>query len=183
MVVSTRTYEQVALEDPEGQWELHDGRLVAKPAMTTEHYYIARVLGFLLQSQLDLKEYLVSVDSARVRRSESGYYIPDVAVLPMRLVRALLARPGTLEVYDQPLPLVVEVWSPSTGDYDVTAKPPEYQRRGDAEIWLVHPYERTLTRWVRQPDGAYIEEHVSGGVVEPLFLTGVTIELASIFDY
>lgn len=30
-----------------------------------------------------------------------------------------------LEVYDTPLPLVVEVWSPSTGSYDVDAKVPE----------------------------------------------------------
>jgi Uma2 family endonuclease len=54
-----------------------------------------------------------------------------------------------LEIYDEPLPLVAEVWSPSTGGYDVLAKLPEYRRRGDTEIWLLHPYERTLTAWRR----------------------------------
>ena len=34
-------------------------------------------------------------------------------------MRQRAERAGRLEVYDDPMPLVVEVWSPSTGDYDV----------------------------------------------------------------
>jgi Uma2 family endonuclease len=48
-------------------------------------------------------------------------------------------RGDELELYVEPLPLVVEVWSPSTGQYDVDEKLPEYQRRGDLEIWRFHP--------------------------------------------
>ncbi|MEP6871059.1 MAG: hypothetical protein ABI939_04320 [Anaerolineaceae bacterium] len=33
-----------------------------------------------------------------------------------------------------PLPFVAEVWLPSTGEYDVDEKFPQYQRRGDLEI-------------------------------------------------
>ena len=39
-----------------------------------------------------------------------------------------------------------------------------YRERGDAEIWVIHPYERTLTIWRRQPDGRYAEEIYRGGV-------------------
>ena len=71
------------------------------------------------------------------------------------LVTPLLDQHDVLEVYDQPLPLVVEVWSRSTGDYDVEEKLAVYQQRGDLEIWRIHPYERTLTAWRRLPDGSY----------------------------
>ena len=37
MPVTAATYERLALEDPEGQWELHRGRLREKPGMTFAH--------------------------------------------------------------------------------------------------------------------------------------------------
>jgi len=77
---------------------------------------------------------------------------------------------------------VVEVWSPSTGDYDVDAKLPEYHRRGDQEIWRIHPYERMLTAWRRQPDGSYTETVYTGGVVHPLAFPVVAIDLDTLFD-
>ena len=79
------------------------------------------------------------------------------------------------------MPLVVEVWSPSTGDYDVEEKLPEYQRRGDLEIWRLHPYDKTLIRWVQQPDGSYADSLLRGGSVQPAALPGVSIQLDSLF--
>ena len=49
--------------------------------------------------------------------------------------------------------------------YDIATKLQGYRERGDAEIWFIHPYERTLTAWRRQPDGSYAEETYRGGVV------------------
>jgi len=117
-----------------------------------------------------------------VRRTSENYYIPDVFVIPTELVRPLLERRDVLEAYDDPLPLVVEVWSPSTGDYDVDSKLPEYQRRGDLEIWRVHPFDRTLIAWRREPDGSYAESHYAGGTVQPVALPNVTIDLDTLFD-
>jgi Uma2 family endonuclease len=85
------------------------------------------------------------------------------------------------EVYSQPVPLVVEVWSPSTGEYDVDTKFPEYRLRGDLEIWRLHPDKRTLTTWRRQPDGTYHEELIRGGIVRPMALPGVSINLDELF--
>jgi len=99
----------------------------------------------------------------------------------MAYVRRLLATPATFEVYAEPMPLVVEVWSPSTGDDDVDTRIPEYQQRGDLEIWRIHPYERTLRAWRRQPDGSYAELFVVGGIIEPAFLPNVRIEIESLF--
>lgn len=102
-------------------------------------------------------------------------------VVPDAYRAEFLDRPDTLAVFAGPLPLVVEVWSRSTGHYDVAAKLPIYQQRGDAEIWLIQPYERTLQAWRRQPDGSYMSQVHDAGSIRPIALPDVTIELASLF--
>ena len=83
---------------------------------------------------------------------------------------------------------MVEVWSRSTGAYDVETKLQGYRERGDAEIWLIQPYERTLTAWRRQPDGSYAEETYRDGrggrfVPSPgVPFPGVVIDLDALLD-
>lgn len=187
MAIETRTrisgaeYERLALAEPDRKWELRDGYPREKPAMTAAHNWLEMELGYMLMSQLDRSVYHVRIDSGRVRRPEATYYIPDVFVVPTALVAPLLDLQDVLEVYDQPLPLVVEVWSRSTGDYDVEEKLTVYQQRGDLEIWRIHPYEQTLTAWRRLADGTYEESVYHEGVVHPASLPGVEIDLAALF--
>jgi Uma2 family endonuclease len=94
----------------------------------------------------------------------------------------LLDRHDVLEVYEQPLPLVVEVRSRSTGDYDVEEKLVVYKQRGDSAIWRIHPYDRTLTAWRRLSDGSYGESIHRERIVYPGALPSVAIELAALFD-
>ena len=183
MPISEQTYKQVALEDQEGQWELVCGRLRSKPGMTIEHNGAMRTTSRRLNAQLDEREYEVIMDGPRLRVSSGSYYLPDICVLPREFFeKKRREAPRQFEVYDEPMPLVVEVWSPSTGDYDVEEKLREYQRRGDLEIWRIHPYERTLTRWQRLPDGSYRESLVSSGAVQPAALPNVSIDLDALFD-
>jgi Uma2 family endonuclease len=173
-------YQQFVLTQPDGQWELHDGRLVEKPGVTFRHGQIPMLLGHFLLSQLDRDAYAV-VSELRVRRSSATVFMPDLMVVPAAYSEEIRDRP-VLAIFSDPLPLVVEVWSPSTGDYDVDAKLPVYQQRGDLEIWRIHPYERTLTAWRRQPDGSYQETIPREGVVKPAALPGVAIDLGALFD-
>jgi Uma2 family endonuclease len=92
-----------------------------------------------------------------------------------------LAGSGQLETYDEPLPFVAEVWSPSTGCYDIDTKFPECRERGDLEIWRVHPYERGVTAWRRRTDGAYSEPHYRTGEVPIESLPGVVLRLDALF--
>ena len=181
MPVSEAAFRKLALEEPDEQWELHCGSLRRKPGMTALHNRTMTRLAGSLGQQLDQGEFDVRCNSGHVRRSAERYYIPDVAVIPVALVLPQLNR-RALEVYEDPLPLVVEIWSPSTGDYDVEEKLAEYQRRGDLEIWRIHPYERALTSWRRQPDGRYAEITYRGGTVSPVALPGVTVDLDRLFD-
>ena len=180
--ISGETYERLALAEPDRKWELRDGHLREKPGMTAAHNSLEMQLGFMLMSQLDWSVFQVRVDAGRVRRPEATCFIPDVFVVPTALVAPLLKLQDVLEVYDQPFPLVVEVWSRSTGEYDVEEKLAVYQQRGDLEIWRIHPYERTLTAWRRLPDGTYDETTHHEGVVSPTALPGVEIDLAALFE-
>src|SRR5262249_54272806 len=140
MAVSEATYRQLSLEDPDGHWELHWGALRQKPPMSWDHNELLTELSHRLYEQLPRSEYRVRANLGQVRRSAQNYYIPDVYVVPATTVRDHQGD-RSLEVYEAPLPLVIEIWSPSTGEYDVEAKLPEYQRRGDLEVWQIHPYD------------------------------------------
>jgi Uma2 family endonuclease len=178
--ISEEAYQKFVLSGVDGSWELHDGRLVEKPAMTFRHGQIPMLLGHFLLSQLDRDAYAV-VSELRVRKSSATVFMPDLMVVPTAYSKEIRDRP-VLAIFSDPLPLVVEVWSPSTGDYDVDAKVPVYQQRGDLEIWRIHPYERTLTSWQRQPDGSYQETIHRGGIVTPVALPDVAIDLETLFQ-
>jgi Uma2 family endonuclease len=179
--ISEKAFLKQVLADPSGGWELHYGALRQKPPMTMEHNYLQSRAGALLSRQLDLDLYQVRQNAGHARVASDRYYIPDVFVVPMEYVREGRHRPDVVDAHSAPLPLVIEIWSPSTGGYDVSAKLPQYQQRGDQEIWYLHPYDRTLTRWLRQPDGSYQESVHEHGVIEPVALPGVQIDLDFLF--
>ena len=175
--ISEQAYRELALNEPDRFWELWDGVLVEKPQMSMRHNAVAVYLGVALIGQLDRSEYRVTINGDRARISSRSYYIPDVIVIPAAYQERLEDDPWALGAYVDPLPLVVEVWSPSTGHYDLTAKLEAYRARGDFEVWLIHPVEGTLTAWRKQPDGSYSEEIFRGGIVAVASLPGVTIDL------
>jgi Uma2 family endonuclease len=179
MAMSEEAFEALVLAEPFVQWELHRGQPRKKPGMSAEHNDVIAYLGVQLGAQLDRARFRVRINTTHVRRPATTYYIPDVIVIPAKVERAQRGRP--LEIYSTPLPLVVEVWSPSTGSYDINEKLVEYQRRGDIEIWRIQPFEQTLTAWRRQSDGTYVQTLHRGGTVEPVALPNVTIDLDALF--
>ncbi|MGI8644186.1 MAG: Uma2 family endonuclease [Thermomicrobiales bacterium] len=176
-LVSPASYERVALRDPDGRWKLHRGQPREKPGMSVEHNEVMSELPYRLQSQLDREAFRVRTNSARLRVNEQNDYIPDVAVIPTAAVRSLQDRLGRLDLYIDPIPLVVEIWLPSTGGYDIGENLAGYQERGDEKIWRIHPYEKTLIVWRRQADGSDTETVYDGGTVEPVALPGVRLDL------
>ncbi len=180
--ISEQAYRELALNDTDHLWELWDGVLVEKPGMSMFHVDIAAYLAARLIYQLDRREYRVNINDGKVRLSPQTYYIPDVVVIPAKYKMPYERDPRSLKTFAEPLPLVVEIWSRTTGDYDIAAKLPASRSRGDQEIWFIHPYERTLTAWRRQPDGAYSEELYRGGPVPVVSLPGVVIDFDALLD-
>jgi Uma2 family endonuclease len=174
--ISEQAYRELALNEPDRYWELWDGALVEKPQMSMRHNAVAAYLGAALIGQLDRGEYRVTINGDRARISSRSHYIPDVMVIPAAYQERLEDDPWALGTYADPLPLVVEVWSPSTGRYDLTGKLEAYRARGDLEVWLIHPVDGTLTAWRKQPDGNYAEAVFRGGIVPVASLPGVAID-------
>ena len=180
MVVSAETFERLVLEDEESQWELVGGRIRRKPGMSYAHNHAGMELAFRLQCQLPIDELAFRVNAGYLKRGEKNYFRPDVMLIP-REYTIILRGSYALEAYGGPLPFVAEVWSPSTGEYDVEDKFPEYKRRGDLEIWRVHPHDRTIIAWRRQADGTYSETIYTTGAVPVESLPGVSVVLESLF--
>jgi Uma2 family endonuclease len=180
--IAESNFRDLALREPDRRWERWDGVAREKPWMSVEHEAIGSYLGFLLQRQLDRAAWRIRVNGPRLRVPGGNYFMPDVAFLPADFERALRRQPGALDAYDDPLPLVVEIWSPSTGAYDHDVKLDGYRRRGDREIWRIHPYERTLTAWRRAADESYAETVSHGGVVPVGSLPEVSIDLDALLS-
>jgi Uma2 family endonuclease len=175
--ISEQEYRELALNDPDRSWELWDGVPREKPLMSMKHEDVSFLLGYMLQGQLDWRMHRVNVNGCRLRVSPVNYFIPDVAVIPAAYKVPFEDDPRALNAFADPLPLVIEVWSRTTGAYDFATKLRAYRARGDVEIWFIHPYECTLTTWHRQPDGGYVEETYRGGPVPVASLPGVSIDL------
>lgn len=183
MSSAQQTFEEFALASTDAQWELHRGQLVEKPSMSFAHNDVASELFGVLHRQLDRKVFRVRLNAGHVKSGEESYLIPDVMVFPATLFPKSGVDLFALEVYGSPISLVVEVWSPSTGRYDIEAKLPIYRERGDLEIWRLRPRERELTTWRRRPDGSYTETVILGGEIEPVALPGVTVDLDALFEF
>lgn len=149
--------------------------------MASGHGLATQELCYQLFPQLDKREFVVRTGYGHVARVTTSYYLPDLFIVPVEYQARLRSQPRSFEVYRDPLPLVVEIWSPSTGAYDIDEKLPEYMARGDAEIWRLHPFQRTLKAWRQRQDGGYDEVEFFGGIVKLHALPGVTIDLDALF--
>jgi Uma2 family endonuclease len=174
--LSEQEYRELALTEEGRLKELWDGVPREKPLMSMKHEDVASYLGAALINQLDRRDYRVNINGGRTRLNPRNYYIPDVVVIPAAYKVPFEDNPHAFNAFAEPLPLVVEVWSPSTGHYDMETKLRGYRERGDSEIWFIHPYDRTLTIWRKQPDGSYSEELFRSGVILAASLPGVGID-------
>jgi Uma2 family endonuclease len=86
-----------------------------------------------------------------------------------------------LEVDAEAMPLVIEDWSKSAGDFDVDTKLSEYQAPGKREIWRRHPYQRKVTVWRRRSDGSYERSDQTHGIVGVAASPGAGIDLGALF--
>lgn len=181
MSVTQQILESTAHDNFEGRWELHDGKLREKPVMSHVHNEVMFELGHQIRVQLDPDVYLVRANMGRLRLASDTAYIPDVFVVPRSAVDEQGADSPSLEMFSVPALLVVEVWSPSTSQYDIDQKIPRYAMHGDQEIWRVDPRNHPIEVWVRAKDGSYDHRVQQGGTLTPAWLPGVRIDFDPIF--
>lgn len=182
MVARTESLEVLMLTEAGRFLEIHRGLLREKPSDRSEsHNIAAERVTHQLVPQLDPARFAIRFNAGRVRRGDETWYIPGLYVAARADPPSLRDAPQRFEIFDDPLSLVVEIWSPSIGGYDVAEKLPEYMRRGDREIWFIHPVELTLTAWRRRDDGTYAESVFRDGRLELAAVPGVTVDLDALF--
>lgn len=185
MPIGEDLYVRVALEETDETWELHDNWLRCKPGGTFGHDELLHRRWYQSADQLDRYLFHERINAGRLALGHRTYLVPDFFVFPAAYLTEAVKRHGweSLEAYREPVLFIVEVWEPPNEAfwYDVNRKLPIYRQRGDAEIWRLHPYERTLHGWRRQPDGSYDAFVTNQGTVVLLALPGVTIDLDALF--
>ena len=149
--------------------------------MSFGHNRTARRLARQLFAQLPEDEFDVLQSAGHTAIPGGNSYIPDVAVVPASSAANFIEQPRTFESFRDALPFVGEIWSPSTGNYNIDHKIPGYPARGDLEIWRVHPFDRIVTGWRRDADGRYVESSFRAGTVALHALPHVSIDLDALW--
>jgi Uma2 family endonuclease len=137
--------------------ELIDGIAYVRepPAPSLLHQELVGELYYQLREALDGKPCRIYVAPFDVRlpKSDEADEKIDTVVQPDLLIvcdRERLDRRGLRGAPDW----LAEVLSPSTASHDQVRKVPVYERAGVAEVWLIHPTDRTLTLY-RLQEGRY----------------------------
>ncbi len=171
MTVATQklTFEEyLAYEDgTDTRYELVDGELKAISVGTGIHALIIDFLAEqfrLVLSELD-EPYKAMSRSIGVRSPRGGRQntsrIPDITILPLAQVRAMIGREAVIDLNEPPPLLVVEVISPSTKTEDYRAKRAEYDILEIPEYWIVDPLSEQITIFVAE-DGLYTPREFRG---------------------
>lgn len=191
MSLPLESFKAIAAARCDNRCELYEGELREKAPTSVGHNLAVRRLGHQLWVRLGEAAYEIAEQTGYLATPDGDAFVPDLMLIPNALTDALMVDPKQLEIYTEPLPLVVEVvdrlqappnlTDPALDAVDADAKIPGYQRRGDAEIWRIDPFARIVTTWRRQLNGAYVESERITGALPLHALPGVTIDLDALF--
>ena len=153
---------RLTLEDylklPDDQdYEIIEGALYVSPRARARHQHIANRLNNILFNELeDTGRGVVIPDADLIVDDRDTYVSPDLMFFAGDRFAAVNPNEMLRIIPD----LVVEVLSPSTGDYDRTTKRDLYERLGVRHYWTVDGDRRALVEHVLQADGTYRERTV-----------------------
>ena len=164
---------------PEGtNAELVRGEIVMSLAPSVSHQVVVARLNAALYAYVEARGVgIVMTSPLDVRLSETDAYQPDIAFVSTER----LGRLGEQEIDGAP-DLVVEVLSPSTGYYDLTAKRKVYEEAGVREYWIADPVEKTVTV-LALVEGRFetTADEVERGPVASAILDGFEVEASALF--
>ncbi|NWJ95694.1 MAG: Uma2 family endonuclease [Chloroflexi bacterium] len=92
--------------------------------------------------------------------------------------------PQNMRSYPEVAPdLAVEVASPTDRDYDIEARVKEYQKVGVKQVWVIHPYSRTIDLY-RLENGLLCQRiGINGELLGEDQIPGFKLKVGEIFDY
>ena len=128
------------LPDDGQRYELLDGELLVSSAPAVRHQVVALELAIVLRAACPAGLYVLRapVDWQPDGPTSAGRtsFQPDVLLVPAKSLDA--------KNITEPLPLAVEVLSPSTRGRDLVEKRAKYESSGVASYWVVDPDEPSV---------------------------------------
>ena len=121
----------------DNRYELVHGELKRMNPPTFQHVLIAKFLERMFDFEIErIGLPWVALREVGVRTEDNSSRLPDVCVVPLEQVEALMYNAAVLQIS---VPLVVEIISPSSSTEDYKEKLAEYQALGVPEYWVVNP--------------------------------------------
>ncbi|MEV4287789.1 Uma2 family endonuclease [Nonomuraea bangladeshensis] len=120
--------------DDGNRYELLNGSLLVSPAPSPPHQLM--ITNIIVALQRAVPPHLTTLSTVNLRISDKDYYIPDIVVVPRKLVDTV----GLMFGPDDLL-LAVEVGSPSTKMRDEAVKTLGYAQARVPVYWRVEPDE------------------------------------------
>lgn len=161
------------LADEDSDWEYLDGRIVMHSPASERHENLFRFLLTLLSVYLDERP-TAMVRGSRYPMRLDARWSPEPDVVVVRRDKRDRMRPMRLE---GPADLVIEIASESDPGLDVREKLPKYREAGIEEIWLLNPFDRTLTVERRESSG-YAARTLTTGRVESTVIPGFWLDVS-----
>jgi Uma2 family endonuclease len=161
---------------PDARVELIEGEIIDMPPNGAEHGGTVAQLSRLLVEAVGKYAYVFPQSS--IRLSDLSEPVPDLALVRPRADFYKKEHPRPADTL-----LIIEV-SGSSLRYDAQVKAPLYARHGIPEYWIVDLSARQV-RFLRSPDSGQYTDITSTqipGVVSPVALPGVRIDLGGVLD-
>jgi Uma2 family endonuclease len=168
-------------DEPEGRYEVVDGKIVEKPSMGAFEAWTASVLfGFLHRTDgvrargFTVSEMMFVLDADRKLERR-----PDLAFVSYERWAQNRPVPRT-PAWDVIPDLAIEVISPSNSASGVLVKVGDYFRHGVREVWVVYPLEEQVYVY-RSPTSVRVLTR-SDSLESPDILPGFQVPLVQLFE-
>ena len=170
------TYDDYAKLPEDGRrHEIIDGEHYVNASPGTQHQHVSKRLQYQLYTKIELAGLGVLFNAPiDVQLSEFDIVQPDLVIILNDNIRKIT--PTKIKVAPN---LVVEILSPSTGDYDRTIKKDLYERSGVSEYWIVDPFEQQVDQWVLQNGKLTLAP--KSNVLRLTFADGIEIDMDTVW--
>ncbi|HEB11892.1 MAG TPA: Uma2 family endonuclease [Spirochaetales bacterium] len=174
------TYNDYLKTQDDKRYELIEGELIMTPSPVTYHQWVSKNIEYELEKFVREKKtgrvfdapYDVCLDNENVLQ-------PDILYISGERFNII----GEKNVQGAP-DLVVEILSESTAYNDLIKKKKLYAKYGVKEYWIVDPGEKSIEVYSLVGKEYVISSSFSmNDNLESPLLTGLNIELASVFSY
>lgn len=160
--------------------EYHESEIVTMGLASYWHEVLIMTLGGILYNLFSgKKDFTVSGSNTGVQipKFEGGYYMPDMVVVQ----GAPEFKPGSTAVITNPY-IIVEVLSPSTNDFDLSEKLPNYKRiESLQQIIFVSQKNRIVMSYTRsEQPGVWLNQDFFEG--DAVLIQNMPVALEAIYE-